>query len=316
MEVSEVESSGEGLFLGSAAVGLGAICVGTTTALGAGGAALSFLLAACGIERNAESGGRLVPLWKGYLSLVRQGVALLRSAGWTNATSIFGGLFGEPLNAVRAGFQPKHSADAPIQLWGLNPTELPGKEELKSPVMLLAGKLADPGVMAELGRFLAEHELTRDHPIFLCEWGGQTVNTEAREAIWQQMQDVERLYPEPVQWTLIGHSWGGWAAAAAALQGLEVDEKGPRFSEAIRLDLKPNVGKLILMGHPLTAEVSPDKMSSDLLNSLYEIDADWDVLVDQRSAHPDQAHRASIACGHLGLVQLSSAMGRVTLFAA
>lgn len=315
--MERIEDSSDGLFVGSAGIGAAAVCVGPTTGLGAAAASLSFLLALCGVERNAESGGRLTSLWKGYVYLVRQGVSLLRCLGWTSAASIFGGLCGEPLNAVHAGFHANHTAQTPLRLWGLNPDHLSVEQQQNSPILLFAGKLANPGVMADLARVLSAHPERRNHPLFLCDWGGCVVNEVAQQAIWNRMAEIEKLYPEgkPVQWTLIGHSWGGWAAAVAGLEGLGVGPRGPRFDEVARLDLRPNVSRLIMIGHPLTAEVSLDKISEELLQRLYEVDADWDVLVDQRSVHPDQYHRGLVACGHLGLIQLASATGRVAAFA-
>lgn len=306
--------TGEILFAAGAGVAMAASYAAGVSLTRGGLLAVSAIAAICGLELNAERGGSLTPLWKGYSACVWQGVQLLRSGGWTNVASMFGGLCGEPVSALQLGFPVNWQESYPA--WGINPRELSEEQQRQDPILLLIGKTADPGLMFGVAKVLAEAPETQGRPLFFCDWGRWAVNGAAQQAVWNRMEEIEKLYPREVSWTLVGHSWGAWAAAVAGIEGIPVDEEGPRFAAATSLSLRSNVGRLVLMGHPLTAEVDPDKMSKELLNGLYEIDAAWDLLVDQRSNHPEAGHKFEFSCGHIGLIHLPMAMGQVPIFAS
>lgn len=245
-----------------------------------------------------------------YFSLIRRGVHLLRHLHLPTAASIFGGLFAEPGAVAIALSQPQERKDTPLSLHGLNPTRLTPKQSLRPPVLLLAGKRANPAIMIGLAQTLSHHPLTRHYPLFTCQWGGRAVNQAAKEAVLKRIEEIRLLYPDEsgqkVKVTLVGHSMGALVAAEAAIE----------FTNVKRFSIRPEIGQLILIGHPLTAEVDPEGIDPKILDRVYEIDGIHDVLVDGRSCHPNPSHRVSIPCGHLGLTQFEKATQYVAYFVA
>jgi hypothetical protein len=255
-----------------------------------------------------------------YFRAVQSGVELLRRLHMPTFASIFGGLFAEPIAILTTIAQPQEQIGFPLHQYGLNPTELRSLQAERDPVLLLAGKLANPAIMTALARTLSRNPLTQDHPLFTCQWGGRLPNLRAQEIVRNRIDEICQLYPpdrrSDVRCTLVGHSMGAIVAAIAGLDGIPVDDKGPDFTDVKPLHIHHNVGRLILIGHPLTAEIDPERIDPSVMEILYEIDGIHDVLIPSRSRHSNPSHRVSIPCGHIGLTQLDRATQYVASFVA
>lgn len=255
-----------------------------------------------------------------YFRLIRSGVELLRRLRLPTVASIFGALFTEPVAIFFLMRQTQERRGSPLHHYGLNPIELSSQQMNHPPVVLLAGKRANPAIMTTLARTLSRHPLTRNYPLFTCDWGGRVANQRAQEIVLDRMDQIRTLYPSDRQSTvrciLVGHSMGAIVAAIAGLCGVPLSDEGPSFTDVKQLEVRRGVGRLILIGHPLTAEIDPEEIDPRVLESLYEIDGVHDVLIPGRSRHTNPSHRLSLSCGHIGLTQLKKATQYVAYFVA
>ena len=107
-----------------------------------------------------------------------------------------------------------------------------------------------------------------------------------RQIIHDKIEAIKELYLSrgrgDIKVHLVGYSRGAQAAYSAAIDRLDID-------------------RLIRIGHPTL----PEELDNRVQALVYEIDARWDVLVDERSLLPSHQH-VELNCGHLGLLSSDS----------
>lgn len=234
--------------------------------------------------------------WRAKLERVRTNVAKLREKGWYDLASLYGSFFAEPMEALRLAWwavRPDRRID---------PKRLTVSQQGARPILCVHGKFGTRGQFGPLAQAFALSSLSH-RPLFsisLKERGRLTASD--YEAMWGRIEEILLLYPEEVRGSIeidiIGYSRGAEVAALAAFEGIRV-EGYHRYAVEGELCSREQIGKVILIGSPLSGRLPAE---TEVPPTLFEIDGEWDILVDRRSRLEGEQSYTVPECGHCALL--------------
>jgi len=278
--------------LGLSWVGAGAailsICVKKPKAAPIG-LPLGFFSVLYGVAENSRVDGPLSPLYEGYLSCMRSGARSL-APYFPHAKSVLFGVLGDFNGVVSMLSAP--SIDLP---W-VNPARLSEAQRKMSPTLLLHGKFGDPAAFGDLAHAM------HGRPLFTVRLPDPGAVTEVDlQIVEEKLAEIAALYGSGVPpCHLVGYSRGAEVAWGYAF----------KVSDS-QIEQSPEIGRVVLLGTPYSGQVDP---SLAFPNSVLEIDAGYEVLVDARSVLPEGQRIVVERCGHSGLVTHPTVLGQIAIW--
>lgn len=222
---------------------------------------------------------------------------------WHTLAIVLGTLLQEPFQVLKAGFTLPANWKKEFNYHGMNPKSLTDAQLKKRPILLIHGNLHNQTAWIELSKKLQRTDLG---PVFTVDLPSGEVTEKDCDIVDKKIQEIKSLYEKRgisgINVDLVGHSRGCYIAHRRAYTD---NQNGNRI-----WSLKPDMGKVILIGTPLdSTEIDQIKgIDPNYLNRIYEITGQFDVLVREKSLLPANNH-LELKTGHLGLLY-SSAMHR------
>lgn len=169
-----------------------------------------------------------------------------------------------------------------VHYWGLNPLELSAEQAKYAPILLIHGKWHNQGVWFQLAKSFQERQIK--NPLFTVNLEKSTddITYSDCQIIDKKFDEIKQLYKvSDLKIHLCGYSRGGYVAYNFAKMPYGI--------------FRSDVNKIILMGAPLIT------IDSQLRNCVYQINAQYDLMVSSGVECDYQNEEIDIPTGHLGL---------------
>lgn len=243
---------------------------------------------------------------------------------FTFAGGAIGAFLAEPLVSSAMLIRSALGSIFGYNFYGINPKNLTPEQARKGrPILLIHGNYHDPTAWKSM---MEKFKKKKMGPVFHVTITAGKFNKKDIHIINQRMKDIQELYKkygqDRITFDFVGHSRGSTMALMSALKENEweipsseielkelekrnwwhlEDEQGRIYCKK-NPSLREGIGKIIMLGNPLTANQAANVKSK--AKDLYEIHGKWDIIVQnrpQRGSVP-KGHFLQVDTGHLGLL--------------
>lgn len=234
----------------------------------------------------------------------------LRKKGKKFSPLVFASLLSEPVVTLKSSFIYLIGLVTPFRFFGLNPKKIKKEQASKNAILLLPGNYHNQSAFLCLAKHLKNKGLG---PIYTVNLNSGPLTEKDRAILEEKIFEIERQYAryqKKPTIDLVGHSRG---AEMAFCMGME--RKNWKIDQGVlTIDAGPKslkIGKVIRLGLS-TSPKYRKKVAKEYLESIYEIDAAWDLICKKDEISDQRAsHRYLASCGHLGLLYDKNVLKKV-----
>lgn len=244
---------------------------------------------------SQSSPGWFMPIQNVYFRAVELSVQIFRGIGCKMLARITAVNLTEFSSVLSAVYYKIYAFI--IGLPHLNPSEITDEEAQVHATLFIHGDMHDPSAWIPFAKKFKEE---RVGPMYAVHLNSGMLVEDDRDLIEEKIEEIKAHYNSHGKEAIIdivGHSRG---TEYALLTGFT--RNSARIEESVILwnEMTPReeVGRIIRIGTP-TDQNLLSQIPEKVRNSLYEIDADFDLLVSERSTH---FQKFTSDTGHLGLL--------------
>lgn len=206
----------------------------------------------------------------------------------------------EPIHSLRASIYYLLGCRKSFQFYGMNPSQISEDQAQQRAILLIHGNFHNQSAWLALAKALQNYDLG---PIYTVNLPPGPLTEKDREILNAKLQEIQSHYAAKGQVgtiDIVGHSRGSEVAFLAALEDrcYELYHGEKRLSS--NLSFKPQIGKVLRVGTPTDA-IEMRALSQDLLDRIFEINAQNDCFIPQKSLLQN-GKETTFPTGHLGLL--------------